>query len=67
MTITFQVDDMTCGHCVSSITRAVKEADQDARVQIDLAQHRVAIEPAHADMQALRSAIEDAGFTPVSV
>ena len=39
--ITFQVDDMTCGHCVSMITKAVRDADKKATVNIDLASHRV--------------------------
>ena len=63
--IAFEVNDMTCGHCVSTITRAVKTADQDASVQIDLARHRVEIEPSRADAAQLRAAIEDAGYTPV--
>ena len=40
---------MTCGHCVSTITKALKAADKDAKVQIDLATHRVQIEPGAAD------------------
>ena len=32
---TFEVKDMTCGHCVSTITKAVKALDQGAKVQID--------------------------------
>ena len=64
--IAFQVDDMTCGHCVSSITRAVKALDKDAEVRIDLATHRVEVEPATADAGQLAAAIEDAGYTPVS-
>ena len=65
--IAFEVNDMTCGHCISTITRAVKEADQDAKVQIDLARHRVEIEPASSDALQLRDAIEQAGYTPVPV
>ncbi|MDO9075755.1 MAG: heavy-metal-associated domain-containing protein [Rubrivivax sp.] len=65
--ITFEVKDMTCGHCVSTITQAVKALDAQARVQVDLASHRVDIEPATADAQALREAIAEAGFTPVAV
>jgi copper chaperone len=65
--ITFEVQDMTCGHCVSSITQAVKALDAQALVQIDLASHRVRIEPASADAAALREAIAEAGFTPVAV
>ena len=33
--IAFEVNDMTCGHCVSTITRALTATDKDARVQID--------------------------------
>jgi copper chaperone len=65
--ITFQVDDMSCGHCVAAITRAVKEADRDAQVQVDLDAHRVSIEPVAAGAQALAEAIREAGYTPVPV
>ena len=63
--ITFQVDDMSCGHCVAAITRAVKETDGEAQVQMDLDAHRVRIEPAAADANALADAIREAGYTPV--
>lgn len=65
--IAFQVDDMTCGHCASTITKAVKAADATAQVAIDLAAHRVTIEPGEADAQALREAIAEAGYTPVAI
>jgi copper chaperone len=63
--ISFQVNDMTCGHCVSAITHAVKGVDAGATLQIDLATHRVHIEPGEADAAQLRNAIQVAGFTPV--
>lgn len=63
----FEVKDMTCGHCVSAITRALKGADQDARVQVDLATHRVHVEATTADADELAEAIRDAGYTPVAV
>lgn len=65
--IAFEVSDMSCGHCVSTITRAVKSADKDATVQIDLAKHRVEIAPGSANAQALSDAIREAGYTPVPV
>jgi len=65
--IAFEVNDMSCGHCVSSITQAVKSADKDATVSIDLARHRVEIESRGAGAQALSEAIKDAGYTPVPV
>lgn len=66
--ISFEVNDMTCGHCVSTITKALKAADKDARVHIDLATHRVQIESTTADAEELADAIRDAGYsaTPVS-
>ena len=65
--ITFEVNDMTCGHCVSSITKAVKATDTNAKVSIDLATHRVVIEPTVADSAQLSDAIKEAGYTPVAV
>ena len=63
--IAFQVNDMTCGHCVSTVTKAVKSVDKGAAVTIDLASHRVEIEPTEANAQALSDAIKEAGYTPV--
>jgi copper chaperone len=65
--IAFEVNDMTCGHCVSTITKALKATDKDAKVQVDLATHRVQVEPVSADAEELAQAIRDAGYTPVSV
>jgi copper chaperone len=64
--IAFRVPDMSCSHCVGAITQAVKQADRDATVRVDLATQRVEIEPAHAGAQALARAIEDAGYTAVA-
>lgn len=65
--IAFEVQDMSCGHCAGAITRAVKEIDAGARVDIDLDTKLVRVEPAQADPQALREAIAEAGYTPVPV
>lgn len=65
--ITFEVMDMSCGHCVGAITKAVQAVDAGARLQIDLATHRVQVEPAEANEAQLREAISEAGYTPVVV
>ena len=62
--IEFSVKDMTCGHCASTITKAVKEVDAAGKVEIDLAAQRVRIESAQ-EPQAFKEAIEEAGYTPV--
>lgn len=65
--IAFEINDMTCGHCASTITKALKSADTNAKVTIDLAKHLVMVEPTEADAQTLRDAIAEAGYTPVPV
>jgi copper chaperone len=65
--VTFEVNDMTCGHCVSSITTAVRAIDQGAQVTVDLATHRVRIESAESNGTELSDAIREAGYTPVPV
>ncbi len=59
-----RVDDMTCNHCVSTITKAVKDADANASVDIDLKNHQVRVDGA-ADADEIVNAIRDAGYTPV--
>ena len=65
--IAFEVKDMSCGHCVATITQAIQRVDPQAKVQIDLSQHRVSVEPANSDESGLRDVISEAGFTPVLV
>jgi copper chaperone len=64
--IEFQVDDMTCGHCVGVITQAVASVDATARVEIDLPAHRVRIHGSD-QQQKLSAAISEAGYTPVLI
>ena len=63
MSIQFNVPDMSCGHCVQSITTAVQQALPGARVAADLAAHRVTVDGA-ADVERVRAAIVDAGYEP---
>lgn len=65
--VTFEVNDMTCGHCVSAITKAVKLVDPGADVHVDLATHRVQVEPTESSADILSGAIKAAGYTPVTV
>lgn len=65
--IAFDVNDMSCGHCVGAITQAVKSVDPAAQVEVDLASHRVTIQTAQASEQALADAIREAGYTPQPV
>lgn len=63
----FQVNDMTCGHCVGAITKALKAVDKDAIVQIDLPAHRVQVDSGIAGVAEFSDAIKDAGYTPAII
>jgi copper chaperone len=63
--IVFNVSDMTCGHCVGAITKAVLGVDSCATVNVDLSTHRVEIRDASISAQALAQAIRDEGYTPL--
>ena len=65
--VTFKGQDMTCGHCVSSITKAVRAIDPGAQVTADLATQQVRIEPTGSDRTQLSDAIREAGYTPVPI
>ena len=61
--IEFAVKDMTCGHCASTITDALRAADPDARCEIDLGSRRVKVDSA-LSAERIAAAIAKAGFTP---
>ncbi|MEM5312515.1 heavy-metal-associated domain-containing protein [Paraburkholderia sp. JHI869] len=65
--IVFEVNDMTCDHCVVSVTNALKFVDSHAKFTVDLARHLVTIEPTNTDPNKFGDAITDAGYTPVLV
>ncbi|ANB71874.1 heavy-metal-associated domain-containing protein [Paraburkholderia phytofirmans] len=66
MTIEFQVEGMSCQHCVAAVTNAIREHDEAAQVQVDLASGRVAVESAQP-ADTLKAAIDEAGYTVISV
>ena len=61
MSIQFNVPDMTCGHCVSTITKAIQQVVPGANVSTDLAGHRVTVDGT-SDIEVVRQAIADAGY-----
>ncbi len=66
MSIEFQVPDMTCGHCVKTITGAVTAAAPGASVAVDLPTHRVTISGTD-QADKVEAAIRDAGYEPQRV
>lgn len=58
------VQNMSCGHCVATVTKAVQALDAGATVDIDLASKKVKVQSA-APLERIKAAIIDAGY-PVS-
>ena len=65
--IELTVEAMSCGHCVGSVTQAVQGVDAAAKVAVDLAARRVAIDGVAGSgaLERMVAAIEAAGY-PVS-
>ena len=58
---TFNVQGMSCGHCVRAITQAVQAKDPSASVRIDLAAKEVGVESALSSDQVI-AAISEEGY-----
>lgn len=59
--IELTLPDMTCGHCVRTVTETVQRLDPQARVTTDLPTHTARIETT-ADADAVRAALADEGY-----
>jgi copper chaperone len=57
----FNVEGMSCGHCVKAITQAVQAKDPAASVRVDLAAKEVGVESALTIEQVI-AAISDEGY-----
>lgn len=55
------IPEMTCGHCVKTITKAVQSVDAAAQVQADLATHSIGV-TSSASAASLSAAIAAAGY-----
>lgn len=65
--LAYQVQGMTCGHCAHAITQAVLSLDPAAQVKVNLDRHSVHIESETAQDEALRQAIQAAGYDAVLI
>jgi copper chaperone CopZ len=55
------VTGMTCNHCVSRVTKAIKEVDPAAEFAVDLASGRVSVE-SRVDLEEIAAALDEAGY-----
>lgn len=59
----FHLPDMTCGHCVATITKTVQALDPQAQIQTDLPTHQVRIDT-QTSRDALIASLTEAGYPP---
>ena len=59
--ITLQVEGMSCGHCIRSVTKAITALDEGAKVDVDLAAKRVVAQTNLPRADVVR-AVEEEGF-----
>ena len=64
--LVIKVNGISCGHCVSNITKALAELDSMAKVQIALAVQTVRFD-GEADREEVVLAIQDAGYDVVEM
>ncbi|CRM49664.1 Copper chaperone CopZ [Pseudomonas sp. 31 R 17] len=60
----FNVEGMTCGHCVRAVTQAVHSQDADAEVTVDLAAKQVRVQ-SQLEREAIAQLIKEEGYTVV--
>lgn len=63
-TITLNIQGMTCGGCVSSVSNILNKHQgvQQAEVDLASAQAKIAFDPEQTTVESLIEAVEDAGF-----
>ncbi len=59
----FKVEAMSCNHCVNAVTQAVRTVDPQAKVDVDLASHRVTVD-SNSARDAVAKALSEAGYPP---
>ena len=62
---TFSVTGMTCGNCVKHVEKALQGISGISSVAVDLDNHQATVEydPAIATVEAMTSAVTEAGYT----
>ena len=59
---TYVVEGMSCGHCKAAVTEAVEAVAGVASVEVDLDTKRVDVRGSALSDDAIRAAVDDAGY-----
>ncbi|MCV3765106.1 heavy-metal-associated domain-containing protein [Rhizobium sp. TRM95796] len=57
----FDIPDMSCGHCVGTVTQAIISVDPTAVANVDLSKRRATVET-KADPGTIVAALDEAGY-----
>lgn len=60
-----KVEGMSCGHCVSAVTKSVLDIDSGAKVTVDLGQQKVSVDSS-APLEEIKAAVVEAGYPVLS-
>lgn len=63
---TFQIEGMSCQHCVHAVTSALKKLPGVEVQSVEIGRATVAYDPAQISRDQLKAAIEAEGYTVVS-
>ncbi|MGC5309882.1 heavy-metal-associated domain-containing protein [Micromonospora zamorensis] len=67
ITTTYQVQGMTCGHCVNSVSTEIGAISGVSNVAVDLASGQVTVtSEAPLDPATVRAAVDEAGYDLVN-
>ena len=61
--MTMKIEGMTCGHCVGSVTKALKSLDGVNVEKVGIGEASVAYDPATTSVDEIRQAVEDEGYS----
>ena len=64
-TLTYSVAGMSCDHCKAAVSGEVSSVAGVELVEVDLETKRVVVRGSHLDDEAVRAAIDDAGYDAV--
>jgi len=65
MTTTYSVSGLSCEHCVRSVTEEVAEVPGVEGVEVDLASGRMVVRGEGVEDDAIRAAVDEAGYALV--
>ena len=68
-TLDVDVNGMTCAFCVDSLQRKLRKLSNVVQVEVSLKNKKVRVDTgkAKADIDSIKQAIVDSGFTPVKI